>query len=124
MCGCVSRDEVSRVTSPDGRVDAILFETDCGATCSFGYEIRLAPKGTRNGEEVATLDGAVRSEQAWGVNLKWLNADNLSVEYLRANHSTLLEQAVDIAGHTVKVSMHSGVNDLQAPAGGMQYNRR
>jgi hypothetical protein len=30
MSGCLSRDEVLRVTSPDGRVDAIAFETDCG----------------------------------------------------------------------------------------------
>jgi hypothetical protein len=124
MCGCLSRDEVVRVTSPDGRIDAIVFETDCGATCSFGYEIRLAPKGRRDGEEVATLDSALRSEQAYGVNLKWLDADKLSVEYLRAQHSILLRKAVDIAGQNVKVSLHEGVNDPQAPAGGMRYNRR
>jgi hypothetical protein len=124
MCGCLSRDEVLRVTSPDGRIDAIVFETDCGATCSFGYEIWLAPKGKRGGEEVATLDAAVRSEQAYGVNLKWLDADKLSVEYLRADHSILLRQAADVAGHSVRVSRNGGVDDPQAPAGGMLYNRR
>lgn len=39
LCGCMSSEEVVRVTSPDGRVDAILVETNCGAPCSFGYEV-------------------------------------------------------------------------------------
>jgi len=124
VCGCLSRDEVLRVTSPDGKIDAIVFETDCGATCSFGYEIRLAPRGSRNGDEVATLEGAIRSEQAWGVNLRWLDAERLSVEYLRAEHSRLLKQGVDVGGHRVSVSLREGVNDPRAPAGGMLYNRR
>jgi hypothetical protein len=123
MSGCLSRDEVLRVTSPDGRVDAIAFETDCGATCSFGYEIRVAPRGSRKGEEVASLDGATRNGQAWGVNLKWSDVDKLSIEYLRADHSALLKQAVDVAGRSVRVSLQGGVEDPQAPAGGMLYNR-
>lgn len=66
MCGCSSRDEVSRVTSPDNRIDAIVFETNCGAPCSFGYEIELATRGARHGYEVASLDGASRHEQGLG----------------------------------------------------------
>jgi hypothetical protein len=30
LFGCGARNEVSRVTSPDGRIDAIVIETDCG----------------------------------------------------------------------------------------------
>jgi hypothetical protein len=124
MSGCSSRDEVVRVTSPGGSVDALVFETDCGTLCSFGYEIRLAPKGGRNGEEVAYLDGAIRNEDAWGVNLKWLDANKLSIEYLRADYSVLQKQAVNVGGHTVIVSLHVGVNDPRAPGGGMRYNLR
>jgi|HubBroStandDraft_1064217.scaffolds.fasta_scaffold21221_2 hypothetical protein len=122
LCGCSSRNEVLRITSPDGKVDAIAFETDCGAVCSFGYEIWLAPKGSHRGEQVAWLDAAIRNEQACGVNLKWLDADKLSVEYLRANDSNLLKQTVDVAGHSVRVSLQGGIKDPQAPAGGMLYN--
>jgi hypothetical protein len=33
-CGLVSRDEVARVASPDGRVEAVLIETNGG-----GYDV-------------------------------------------------------------------------------------
>jgi hypothetical protein len=118
----MSRDEVSRVASPDGRVDALVFETNCGAPCSFGYEIELATKGRHDGHEVASLDGATRNEQAWGVNLRWLGPDQLSVEYLRADNAKLLMKTVDIAGRDVTISLRSGVRDSAAPAGGMLYN--
>ena len=36
-CGLVSRDEVARVASPYGGVEAVLIETNGGATTSFGY---------------------------------------------------------------------------------------
>jgi hypothetical protein len=65
---------------------------------------------------------ALRSEHSWGVNLKWLDADKLSVEYLRADSAMLLKQEVQVAGRAVKVSLRGGVNDPQAPAGGMIYN--
>lgn len=124
MSGCSSHDEVSRVTSPDGAVDALVFETNCGTPCSFGYEVELGIKGSPHGEQVASLDGATRNGQAWGVNLKWLSPDSLSVEYLRAEDARLLRQRVAIAGHDIAVSLRGGVNDPSAPAGGMAYNRK
>jgi hypothetical protein len=124
MCCCSSRDEVSRVTSPDGGADALVFETNCGAPCSFGYEVELGPKGSRHGEQVASFEGATRNGQAWGVNLKWLGRDKLSVEYLRAEDARLLKQTVVVAGRDIAVSLHSGVTDLSAPAGGMLYNHK
>jgi hypothetical protein len=80
------------------------------------------PRGSHDGEEVAVLDAAVRSEHSWGVNLKWLDADELSVEYLRADNARLLKPIVDVAARSVKVALHGGVNDPQAPAGGMVHN--
>jgi len=32
VCACASGDEVARVASPDGRVEAVLFETNGGPT--------------------------------------------------------------------------------------------
>jgi hypothetical protein len=122
MCGCTSSDEVLRITSPDGRVDAIVFETNCGAPCSFVYEIWLAPRGARHGVEVAFVDAAVRNEKAWGVNLKWLGTDRLAVEYFRADHSQLMKPSIEVAGDRIEVFLHDGVQDPRAPAGGMEYN--
>jgi hypothetical protein len=100
-------------------VDALLFETNCGAPCSFGYEDRLVAKGGHDGEEVAYLEGATRNAQAWGVNLKWVAADRLSVDYLRAEHERLLKQTVGVGGRHIQISLRSGVSDPLALAGGM-----
>jgi len=115
MCGCASSTtEVRRVTSPDGRVDAILLESDCGAPCDPLYGVNLAPKGIDGGEKVAWLDAALVNKQTWGANLKWLGSDRLSIEYLRADHTKLLKQRVDIAGDSITVSLRAGVDDRQA----------
>ena len=119
MFGCGSRNEVRRVTSPDGRTDAIVIETNCGAACDFGYEVRLGPKDAADGEEVAYLYGATRSEYSSGVNLKWVDADRLSIEYLRAKRVTLKKHAVRVASQNVQVSLQDGLNDPKAPHGGM-----
>jgi hypothetical protein len=124
MGGCSSRDEVLRVASPDGTEDAVVYETNCGAVCSFGYDIWLKPKGSDNGEEVAYFDGATRNQQAWGVNPKWIDADHLVIEYLRADDARQLKETVDVAAHRVTISLHAGVSDPRARAGGMLYNRR
>ena len=124
MCSCSSRHEVLRLTSPDGSTDAVVYKTDCGAPCSFGYEIRLARRGGDSAEKVASLAGAMRSERAWGVDLKWLDADSLSIEYLRADYANLVKPAAEIDGHSIKISLRPGVDDAKAPSGGMLNNLR
>jgi hypothetical protein len=103
-------------------VDAFVLETNCGAPCSFGYEVEIAPKGSYRGQRVASLDGATRNQQAWGVNLRWSNPSELSVEYLRAEDSKLLMRTIFAAGRQITVSLHDGVQDPTAPGGGMLYN--
>ena len=44
LVACVAstaRDQVNSAPSPDGEVNAVLFETNGGATTSFGYEVEL-----------------------------------------------------------------------------------
>jgi hypothetical protein len=62
----VSRDEVARVTSPDGTVDAVLVEVNGGATTSFGYQVFLVQRGGKRSDpsEVAELYEATRNAQA------------------------------------------------------------
>jgi hypothetical protein len=104
-CACSSHDEVLRITSPDGKVDAIVFEDNCGAPCSFMYEVRLARKGSNHGDTVAWLDAATRNNSAGGLNLKWSDSQNLSVEYLQARQADVQKSTVNLAGDTIRVGL-------------------
>lgn len=120
----VSRDEVSRVVSPSGRIDAVLVEINGGATTSFGYNVFLVTAGGKfsDGIEVASLYGATRNDSAYGANLKWDGAQKLVVEYFRAKDEPSFKNTANIAGEQFQVSLRSGVKDPNAPAGGMLYN--
>lgn len=121
-CDMASRDEVQRAQSPDGSVDAILYETNGGATTSFGYEVELLGKGSHRGERVATLYGATRNQNAYGVNLRWSGNGELRIEYLSAIDARVFHPTMETAGRTIRVVLKSGVEDRSAPSGGMYYN--
>lgn len=122
----VSEDEVARVRAPNGRLDAVLLETNAGATTSFGYKVYVVPVGKpARGTEAAFLYGAVRNPNAYGANLQWLSSDHLSVEYWQTKTSELKQPTVTTdGGLPVAVSFQAGVVDPSAPAGGMLYNLR
>ncbi|MEN1930024.1 hypothetical protein WCE37_13675 [Luteimonas sp. MJ250] len=116
-----SRDEVARIASPSGDLIATVVEIDGGATTSFGYEVRVARGGlSLGGSEVASLYGAVRSESAYGVNLRWVSDDVLHIEYLEAKSAHLVSPG--ILAPEVQVVLASGISDPLAPSGGMLYN--
>src|SRR5947208_537704 len=83
-CTSASSYQVARVTSPNGDLEAVLTETNGGATTSFGYDVTVRARGAKNGTKVASLYGAIRNEQAFGVNLLWANDHVLRIQYLRA----------------------------------------
>jgi len=105
-------------------VDALVFESDCGAICDVVDEVWVVPRGSRHGDEVAWFDDAVRSERAWGVNVKWDSAHHLVIEYLSAGQAKLLMQKTVIAGQDVQISMRDGISDPLAPAGEMPHHPR
>ena len=128
--GCLpfsgSSDEVARQSSPSGRVDAVLVETNGGATTPFGYSVYIVPNGApvpRDGE-AARLIGAVRNDSAWGVNLRWVDLSHLSVEYRDARDQAIRTGTVTIGADTITILLRSGVVDSAAPGGGMLYNLR
>jgi len=120
LTGSISRDEVFSVTSPDGNIRASLFETNGGATVSYGYEIELVH--TRlSGErpvKAGTLYGAIRSSCSYGANLRWLSPDQIEVEFLKADKMAL-PNTVRVGGKTVHMIAREGVSDDNAPCGGM-----
>lgn len=119
-----SRDEVARAASPDGKVVATLIEVNGGATTSFGYEVHLESEGALFGKaQVASLYGAFRSASAYGVNLRWNSDSELSIEYLGARNAQLEVPEWRYGDSIVRVSLVAGIEDRDAPAGGMLYNR-
>jgi len=123
-CFLTSEDEVARVTSPSGRLDAVLVETNGGATTSFGYYAYVVTHGEkyRLRPRVADLYGAGRSHQASGANLRWEGSRQLIIEYLTARQEHLDRRLAVVGSDTISVSLRSGVIDTTAPGGGMLYN--
>jgi hypothetical protein len=115
-----TRDEVARVISPDGSVSATVYELSGDAKTPFSYQVGIVAHG--NVQIVAYLSGAMRNDRAYGVNLHWLSNDALSVEYLQSLDQSPPANEIRAAGHSVRVSLDSGIRDENAPTGGMLFN--
>jgi hypothetical protein len=129
VAGCsdsVSHDEVARVRSPDGKVDAVLVESNGGATTSFGYDVYVvgAEHSYKSATSAVRLYGAVRNASAYGANMLWASPSELEVQFLSAEVSSVATPTVQVAGSEISVSLRQGVVDAKAPAGGMLYNLR
>ncbi|MCA9864659.1 MAG: hypothetical protein KC432_16610 [Thermomicrobiales bacterium] len=75
LCGSA---EISRLTAPDGRHDAVLFEHNCGATTDFATHVAVLPAGAPLGDTAGNAfvaeagEGGLRA--AWGgppVEIAW-----------------------------------------------------
>lgn len=94
---------VSRVPSPDGRREAVLFQRDCGATTGFSTQISIlngSQQLTGGGNAFSADDnhGAAQAE-SWGgswADLKWSTPDRLIVRY--AAKSRLFKQDESVSG--------------------------
>lgn len=106
-----SQEEIKRIQSPDGLVDAVVVETNGGATTSFGYKVYIVPKGLEFSEKylVAKTYGSVLSDGEYGVDVFW--EDNmLQVEY--ATGRTMSDETrpeVLIDGFTYTIQVKKGV---------------
>lgn len=85
LCG---NTEILRLTSPDGRHDAILFEHNCGATTDFTTHVSVLPAGTEldddGGNAFAAEPGDTGARADWGgppVDLAWQPGDTLMIRY-------------------------------------------
>jgi len=76
------RAEISRVTSPDGVVDAVMIEKNCGAPCSIDHAVFVVPRGQK-----APLDSNLAvfsADDIFGDQLLWKQSHLLEVSYGRA----------------------------------------
>jgi hypothetical protein len=120
---CTS-DTVVRATSPSGRFEALLDEENCGATTSFAYVVGLRPVASSRADRinVASAYGAVRNDQAYGMNLVWVDENTLEVQYWKARWVTIEHPSISIDGVPVTTRKKADVRDESAPAGGMLVN--
>lgn len=114
--------EVARLLSPDGRLEARLLEVNGGATISFGYEVEVMLHGAERGVHVASLYGATRNANAYGVTMRRRSAQLLELDYFKAKAVPVFRPSVSIDGRSVEIAVVSGVVDPSAPAGGMLWN--
>ena len=118
-----SKDEVVRIASPNNKIDAVLVETNGGATTSYGYEIYVIKRGKKtSGKPPVYLYGTARNENAYGANLRWGSDNLLVIEYLSTRFSKVRKSVIKVNGQRVLISIREGVSDPSAPSGGMLYN--
>jgi hypothetical protein len=119
---------VSRVTSPGGNADAVLFEENGGATTSFAYSVYLVPRGQvvkpRTDPAAATFYDVTRSDSAFGVNLRWRDRATLYVEYLYSHQTRVPDPFVKVGPRAIHVVLRKEIVDAHAPSGGMLWNLR
>jgi hypothetical protein len=94
---------VSRLPSPDGQREAVLFQRDCGATSGFSTQISILSRrqqlsGSGNAFSADDDHGASQAG-SWGGSwaaLRWLSSDRLLVRY--AAKSRLFKQDENVSG--------------------------
>jgi len=88
MCGTsVTR----RVASPNGRLEAVVFERDCGATTDFGTGVSLVKTGAGIGDQGANLFAAdgdhgrapLDSGNVIRISVHWVGSDSLVLRFDR-----------------------------------------
>jgi hypothetical protein len=112
---CVSNEEIRRVPSPAGDVDAIVMESNGGATTAFGYGIRLGPPGGAPGRAIEVAGFyAAQTPCARGVDLRWTSVDTLRIAYGEARMANVVRSVLDVGGRTVHVVVQQGVRTCEA----------
>jgi hypothetical protein len=72
-CG---NDNIEEFPSPDGRMKAVRFRRDCGATTGYSTHVSLLPAGSKLGNEAGNVF-VIREEPPVGV--RWIDAHHLSI---------------------------------------------
>ena len=88
-CGACGNRVVAAVPSPSGRVEAVIFTRDCGATTAFSTQVSLLKPGSSLRNESGNLfvadtnHGAAAGSPDGGatVLVRWLSEESLEVSY-------------------------------------------
>ena len=74
--------EVGRAVSPDGVVEAVLVETDCGVPCSVGCAVRIVPKGMK--ASTGLPEPVFLAQYIVNPRIRWLEPHLLEVAFDKA----------------------------------------
>jgi hypothetical protein len=106
LAGCSPvKEEVERVPSPDGALDAVVIRVNAGATVSFYYDVYVVPAGSKaGGREVADFYG-LYSTDGWaeGVRPVWVDDGALQLRFDKARQGNLRQRSVEVAGRRIEV---------------------
>lgn len=112
LAGLCGSTEIARLTAPDGRHDAVLYEHNCGATTDFATHVSVlptgAPLGNDGGNAFAAEAGAAGPGAPWGgplVEVAWGANGALVIRYDAAAEVFYIADVVDgvsIHGETRK----------------------
>jgi hypothetical protein len=112
----VGREVVSVVPSPSDKADAVVVETNGGATTSYGYEVHIVPHGATpdRGQEAAYLYGAIGKENRYGVKVRWDGPSRVVVEYLAAKTASVSRPSTVVGGERVAVVLEAGASQRKS----------
>jgi len=78
-------NELSRLTSPDGKVDAVMVRSENGgATVGFYYSIYLVPKGNELARWPHSRGPVFTTAAAAGLEMEWGTSKLLEISYKHA----------------------------------------
>jgi hypothetical protein len=120
LTGCKESFEAARIASEDGALDAVVLESDAGATTGYAYSVCVVPRGKPCSDPaiVARFDEAARSVSSWGVDPVWTSPRHLEVRYLRAKVAELTH-ASQSSGSAISVTLKGGIDNPKSPRGSM-----
>lgn len=106
------REEMMRVPSPDGEVEAIVLRVNAHSTVAFSYEVYVAPPGER---DVPTrIAGFYRvhsdGEPERAVTPVWLDDRNLQITFGAAQMGDLLQDDVVVDGRRIRLTCRGSVS--------------
>ena len=82
--GWAARVALDETKSPSGKLKAVVFERDCGATTRFGYQVSLIPSNENlpsGAGNVFTADDNHGAVVAMYIRTRWESDHSLVIEY-------------------------------------------
>jgi hypothetical protein len=108
---CVSDQIVARFVAPSGHFEAVVHETDGGATTEFGYYvvIRKIAGWYPDFRQFLIAESAVRADCESGLDLRWHGDDRLEIGFSSASRYNLTyPRTISIDGHEIAIAVQPG----------------
>jgi hypothetical protein len=103
-CDLCGNQEISRLPSPDGKLEAVIFGRDCGATTDFTTQISIVAKGASvqrgsGNTFIGDSNHGATPRARWGgppVDVKWVTNRQVMISTHPATRITVQESAVSV----------------------------